>query len=292
MGPAVGRLTDGLARWTHRAAFLVAARRAVRRLAQDDTDGARTIADAVNRVLTDTIDSVSREWFERIERLRSDLTCDVSTVVYVDYGSGSRTAAQAGALRRDHELDAAAAPPAPATVQRRVNALARSSAPRHEAAVLHSLVRSARSVSCLELGTCLGISAAYLGSAAHVNGDGRVVSIEGGAAVAERARANLTSLGLSNVIVETGTFDTALPEVMKTHEPFDFAFLDGHHDPDATLRYWHLLKPSLSPRALVVVDDIAWSTGMRKAWRQLRVDPSVAVAADLLTFGICSVDKT
>ena len=49
--------------------------------------------------------------------------------------------------------------------------------------------------------------------------------------------------------------------------------------------------PYLSNGAVVVFDDISWSTGMRKAWAEIEEDERVSASIDLHTMGIALVKK-
>jgi predicted O-methyltransferase YrrM len=153
--------------------------------------------------------------------------------------------------------------------------------------VLFKLVRESRPRLCLELGTNMGISAAYQASALRLNGDGELLTIEGSASRAELARRHLAGLGLTNVRVTTGRFDDVLPVILDESGPVDFAFIDGHHDEAATRRYFDLIVSAATPSALVVLDDISWSDGMKRAWGALHSDSRVALSVDLRVIGLC-----
>jgi protein-L-isoaspartate O-methyltransferase len=158
------------------------------------------------------------------------------------------------------------------------------------AGVLFKLVREFKPGTCLELGTNMGISAAYQASALQLNGGGRLITLEGEDARAMLARRNLGQLGLENVEVVLGQFRDTLPAVLRTNEVVDFAFIDGHHDELATREYFELIKSHLSRPAVVALDDISWSQGMRRAWGVIRRAPRVRVAIDLRVLGVCVVD--
>ena len=172
-------------------------------------------------------------------------------------------------------------------VTRAVRAVCRSSVPPHEGRVLYHLIRQFRPRRCLELGTCLGISAAYQAAALTMNGAGRLVTLEGSAALARLAEAHLEGLGLPGVEIVTGRFAEALPAVLPAHSPIDFVFIDGHHDPAAMQTYYGLLVPYLADGAVLVFDDIFWMSGMRHAWTALTADRRIRATVDLLTVGIC-----
>jgi len=52
----------------------------------------------------------------------------------------------------------------------------------------------------------------------------------------------------------------------------DLAFVDGHHEEAATLRYVEAIAPHLSPSGLFVLDDIYLYRGMWSAWQRLASD--------------------
>lgn len=214
-------------------------------------------------------------WSARIETLRTMLQRSPAQVTFDDFGTGSRW--RGAAARR---------------VTQEVRTLVHASAPRHEAHLLYHLVRHMQPRTCLELGTCLGLSAAYVAAALTENdrgesGPGHLVTLEGGAALARLARRHLNALGLGHrAEVVAGRFQDTLSGVLVRHAPIDFAFLDGHHDPKATLSYVDQIAPHLADGAVLVFDDIAWSLGMRRAWHTLRRDVRLVETVDLCTVGL------
>ncbi len=265
---------DTLAGAAHRAGFAWQARREVARLRRAGGEAALTLAGAIEAALGDEADAAAAAWMRRIEALRAALQASDAEVSFCDYGAGTRRLAPGGAAPFRE-------------VTRRVRAVCRSSAPPHEARVLFHLVRRFAPALCLELGTCLGISAAYQAAALALNGRGRLVTLEGGAALARLAERHLEGLGLRNVEVVTGRFAETLPGVLAAHGPFGYAFIDGHHDPAALRAYVHGLTPHLADEAVLVFDDLFWTTGMRRAWRAVAADAGIGTTADLLAFGVC-----
>ncbi|HEX7116836.1 MAG TPA: class I SAM-dependent methyltransferase [Steroidobacter sp.] len=55
---------------------------------------------------------------------------------------------------------------------------------------------------------------------------------------------------------ESGRFDDVLPGVLSEMGSVDYVFIDGHHEEEATNRYFELVRPYLSDIAVVVFDDI------------------------------------
>lgn len=133
----------------------------------------------------------------------------------------------------------------------------------------------------LELGTCLGVTTAYLArTGAHVT------TLEADPVLAAAARSGWERTGCAGRIEgHVGTFADLLPNLMATwraegHPGFDLVFIDGHHHGPALREYVELLRPWLRrgdrPTALVC-DDIRWSPSMWHAWETLSSEWTVAV---------------
>lgn len=201
-----------------------------------------------------------------IEEERAKLFRDKSPLKAGDAGAGSRRKRQHGAT---------------------VAQIARTSLKRkRHAAALAAWAETAQAREILELGTCLGVTTAYL-----VWGDGvRVTTVEGNAdrvAVAERV---WRSLGKTmQITAHTGTFDETLPGILaKRTRPWDLIFIDGHHHGPALLRYVELLLPHLSPDGLLVCDDVHWSPDMEAAWAAIRRDERWTLTMDVFEMGVAT----
>ena len=219
-----------------------------------------------------------RTHIARIEGLRGELEASAAVLERVDFGAGERVPLS----DVTHH--------AGVTVTQTVGDFCRrSSVSPLWSRLLFHLVRETRPAHGLELGTALGISAAYQGAALELNGHGRLVTIEGAAPLAEIARRNLERLGISRVEVVRGRFVEALPAVLDGLRPLDYAYLDGHHDGRATLEYFEMLLDAVDGPAVLVFDDIGISTGMRRAWEAIGRHPRVALAVSLRKLGVCEV---
>lgn len=215
-----------------------------------------------------------------IERIRSQLNRSGDVIEMHDFGAGPR-----GRLGGDKAREGA-------VVERNLSELSTdSSADPFWARLLHELVRQLRPSVCLEMGGLVGISTAYQAAALRRNRtDGRrgeLICLEGDPTLSGIIQSNLDGLGLGDLVtVVTGRFDETLGRVAGDHAPIDFAFVDGHHAFEPTLRYFEALRPHLADGAVVVFDDIAWSPGMRSAWRAIVAQPGIAVAIATGQFGI------
>jgi predicted O-methyltransferase YrrM len=162
---------------------------------------------------------------------------------------------------------------------------AHASRPHVWAVLLFHLLRELRPRRAVEMGTCLGVSGLYQASALALNGDGgTLVTMEAHAERSAVAREAFAKAGLSADFI-VGWFKDTLPGVV-AGGPVDFAFVDGHHDEHATQDYFRMLLPALPAGGVIVFDDVAWSPGMKRAWRAIRSAPGVAVAVDMFLMGI------
>jgi predicted O-methyltransferase YrrM len=233
----------------------------------------RLLAEALATFLNRSVSREEETWVDRIEALRRQLAHSPDKISVIDFG-----------LPRDG---------APGTaVDRGVAQICRAAAtPPLWGPLMFGLIRQFKPTTCLELGTSLGISAAYLGAALELNGGGTLTTLEGAPAVAELAAKNLKQLGIHRVETVVGRFQDTLAGVLTRIGSVDFAFIDGHHDEHATQQYFEQILPHLSPNAVVAFDDISWSSGMQAAWKAITGNNQVRTAVDLSKVGICLLDR-
>ena len=155
--------------------------------------------------------------------------------------------------------------------------------------LLYLLMREFRPLRVFELGTNVGISSAYLATALKRNGDGgMLVTLEGSSYRLKLAKQLHAKLDLRNVTYVQDLFTQALIEkTLLEFGPVDFAFIDGDHEYQSTVDCFELVCEHSTENAVLVFDDIAWSDGMKRAWRKMSRDRRVLFALDLRTMGIC-----
>jgi len=254
-------------------------RKEISRLYGEGHAASKLLADALSSVLENSTSREEKQWIDRIESLREALNASSSEISIVDYGAGSSGLN----LSREEMYQGR-------VVTRTIGEVCRTaSKPQKWAFLLFKLIREFRPSICLELGTSLGISTAYQAAALELNHRGRIVTLEGAESLASLARENFTKLGLERVDVVVGRFQDNLGGVLRQQAPVDFAFIDGHHDEEATLAYFEQIAPFLAENAIVVFDDISWSKGMERAWNTIIGDKRVRVSIDLFSLGICIV---
>lgn len=118
--------------------------------------------------------------------------------------------------------------------------------------LLYILTRARRPRLIVEFGTSFGISAIHLASALRDNGAGRLVCTELNPIKAARARENLRSTGLAD-LVDLREGDALQTLTHGLDEGVDMVLLDGWKE--IYLPVLQLLEPRLNPGALVIADD-------------------------------------
>ena len=215
--------------------------------------------------LTDEViyDFKSKTVYADIENQRKKLLNDDSGIEVTDLGAGSHL--NKNRLKKVRQIAA--------------NALKQ---PRL-AQLIYRLVKERQPDHIVELGTCLGITTAYLSKACP---DAAITTLEGCPETAKVARQNFETLGLQNVVLRVGHFDERFPEVIAEASKLDVVYIDGNHRKDATLNYFHWCLPKVHERSLLIFDDIYWSKGMKEAWASIQAQPEVTVTIDLFWIGL------
>ena len=256
------------------------AKTALRQLSLHQHPKLKAVGEALHETLIYALSNDERQWTGRIEQRRSQLLKSTAEIVVIDYGAGAPDANRTPEeMKRGVKSDAA------------VSKICKASKPQFWATVLFKLIRKLQPSSCIELGSCVGISASYLSAALKLNGKGQLQSLEGSPEIAEIATNTLTELTLDNGKIIAGPFHETLEQVLMAAQPIDFLFNDGHHDYDAVIHYFNESLPYLADDAIIVFDDISWSPGMRKAWAEVANNERVSAAIDLHTLGIVVVGK-
>ncbi|MDD2793734.1 MAG: class I SAM-dependent methyltransferase [Sediminibacterium sp.] len=218
------------------------------------------VFELITRVLNDDRDFYM---YQPIEALRNELLTWTSEITIEDFGAGSRVKK---------------------SPVRKISAIAASSLkPKKFGQLLFRLVNHLSPQTILELGTSLGITTSYLASA---NSSARVITMEGSAAVADIAKSNFMKLGLSNIQLVTGNFDHTLAPTLEQLDQIDFAFLDGNHRYEPTMRYFNQVMNKAHANTLIILDDIHWSREMEQAWEEVKRDPRVSLTIDLFYIGL------
>ncbi|WP_316804648.1 class I SAM-dependent methyltransferase [Pedobacter nototheniae] len=213
-------------------------------------------------------DFTQKTEYKNIEAQRKKLFNDDSDITVTDLGAGSH-------LNKNRT--------------KKVSQIAKNAlkSPRL-AQLIYRLAKNTEAKNLIELGTCLGITTAYLSEA---NPEAAVITIEGCPQTAEVARHNFKALELNNIELHVGNFDLILPGIIDEQQHLDFVYIDGNHRKDATLNYFKWCLPKVHENSLLIFDDIYWSQGMKEAWEEIKNHPDVMVTIDLFWIGLVYFKK-
>ena len=199
-----------------------------------------------------------------IENIRQELKSNYALVDGIDYGAGTQV------------IDK--------SEQRNISTIAKVgiSTPG-TCLLLHQLIKMARPGICLELGTSLGITTAYLSRAMP---NGQILTFEGNEALCKIAEENWQKLRCANIALQQGNIDETLPKTIDQSEKIDFAIIDANHTREALLRYYELISSHMNENGMIYIDDIRWSIEMNQGWQELIRDPKVTISLEFRDGGL------
>jgi len=192
----------------------------------------------------------------KIESYRESLKQQEALIEVVDFGAGKPEE-----KRTKEQMEAGV------TLEIPLCELAKIGVKREKAEVIFKIFNDLSPQKILELGTCLGFSSSYM---AYFAPNAQIWSIEGSPNVAQIAKENHQYFNVKNIEVFIGRFDKVLPNLLEKIKLLDFAFIDGHHNKEATIAYFKQILPFMKRGGGVMLfDDIAWSSGMQEAWKEI-----------------------
>lgn len=198
-----------------------------------------------------------------IEHRRKILLNDDTEITIQDFGAGSKQNA---------------------SNIRKISYIAQTSLSRGKyACLLYNLVHRYQPQTILELGTSLGISTSYLSYGAPM---AKIISLEGSQSIADVAQKTMQDCSCTNVEIRVGNFNETLSTALESLQHVDFAFIDGNHTKEATIRYFEQILPYCKENSILIFDDISWSEGMFDAWKTISSDSRVSISIDICKQGI------
>lgn len=162
-----------------------------------------------------------------------------------------------------------------------------SVSPRY-GALLYRITRWFGPELMLELGTGLGVSTLYLAAGAP---EVPLHTIEGNRDRAEFSSRLIKRCGLFAVKVHVGEIAEELERIPGKKGKRFLAFVDGNHRYEPTVNYVRKLVQLAGEEVVIVMDDIYWSKGMNRAWKEVLSWPEVRVGIDLFHTGILLLRK-
>lgn len=160
---------------------------------------------------------------------------------------------------------------------------------KKQGALLYHLLRFAGVDEVVELGTGSGISLLYLAEGGR---DAQITTVEGDQSRVDFVRKNLDSVlsTSENIHLVCSSFDSFLKNYRFPQGKILF-FIDGDHTYEAVLRYFSHIADEAKAECIIVFDDIRWSSGMEKAWKEIKADKRLCLSIDLFFTGIVFLNR-
>ncbi len=149
--------------------------------------------------------------------------------------------------------------------------------------ILFRIAHFLKPKTMLELGTSLGISSLYIKSGYR---DGELITIEGSKAISDLAKEHFAKMDFPDIRLLNGSFTDMLPIVLPEYSQLDLIFIDGDHSYESTLRLFEQCLNCIHSKTVIIFDDINWSEGMRRAWKEVKRHPKTKATVNLYNFGI------
>jgi predicted O-methyltransferase YrrM len=153
--------------------------------------------------------------------------------------------------------------------------------------LLFRLARRFEPETMIELGTSLGIGSLYQSLG---NPNGKLTTFEGCPNTAGIAQEQFKPAQVTPSIIK-GNFDDTLQPFLDSIEKLDWAFIDGNHQEEPTVRYFEQCLEKCHNDSVLLFDDIYWSKGMAAAWENIKAHERVNVTLDFFQVGIVFLRK-
>ena len=201
--------------------------------------------------------------FQELTALRTQLELDNTIITINDFGAGSK------------KLN---------STSRRIKHIAKHGiAQKKQAEFLYRLLNKFKPKNVLELGTSVGLTSLYLSKALPKSS---IYTIEGCPNLFNFSNELFKKEGITNITSVNGNFNTEFPKLLSKIDSLDFLYIDGNHAYEPTMAYFKLALAKKNRHSIFVFDDIYWSEGMQKAWKEICANKEVTVSLDLFYFGI------
>lgn len=196
-----------------------------------------------------------------LKSFRKNLHKDASIIEMTDHGQGSRI------FRGPN---------------RKISAVyRRAGMKKNRQKLLFRIASYLKCESMLEFGTSLGLGTVAL---ALSNEFAFVQTVEACSNTAKTAENYFKQLGLTNINVHQETFNEFL--IKNSSDTYDLIFIDGDHNGERTLAYFHSLLKNVHNGSVIIFDDIYWSKGMTEAWEKIISHEKVTVSIDTFQWGL------
>jgi len=154
---------------------------------------------------------------------------------------------------------------------------------KKEGALLFRIVSHYAIQNAIELGTSLGVSSLYI---AKGNSHIKLKTIDFNTDTSEVLDQFLKNRSIQNIEIIIGTFEEQVARVAEQIKPIQLAYIDGDHSYEATIKNLDTISAHLDKTFFIVLDDIRWSKGMWRAWKQLIKNPLYNFTFDMGSIGV------
>lgn len=204
---------------------------------------------------------------EKIERLKEKNLSNNEKIEIQDFGAGSRFFK---------------------SNKRSIASITKSSSkPLKWATLIAKIAKHYNYNKIIELGTSVGFTTAYI---SQINSAATIHTFEGCPNIISLAKATHHELGISNVKYHEGNINETLPKLLREIEYVDLVFFDANHQYEPTIQYFEWCLTKSHEKSCFVFDDIYWSEGMKKAWKEIKSHPQIKLTLDFFFVGVVFFD--
>lgn len=139
----------------------------------------------------------------------------------------------------------------------------------------------------VELGTSLGIGTMYLSQGCP---NAKIITVEGCNETLNIAKKNFKNFNFNNIVPINANFNDVLDDILQKNTDTGLIFVDGNHTYKDTINYYSAICKFNNKKIVAIFDDINWSQGMTKAWREIQTAPQTIVAIETARMGIVFFD--
>ena len=201
--------------------------------------------------------------FDALNSVRKKLLANTEILEITDFGAGSK---KLGSNKRA------------------VNQIAKHGiAQKKQAEFLYKLLNKFNPKNVIELGTSIGLTSLYFSKAIPRSA---IYSIEGCPNLYQFSKQLFQTHQSKNIHLINGNFNTELPKLLNELPSVDLLYIDGNHAYEPTMKYFNLALEKKNADSIFIFDDIYWSDGMEKAWKEICTHPEVKLSLDFFQFGI------
>ena len=147
------------------------------------------------------------------------------------------------------------------------------------------LVQQRRPAVIVEFGTAFGVSGMYWLAGLNAIRQGHLYTFEPNAVWADIAAKNLRRVSARFTLTQ-GTFEDRAGVLDADGAKIDIAFIDAIHTSAFVLPQMELVLRHAAPGALLVFDDIHFSSDMTACWRRIAEDPRFCAAFEVNHVGV------